>query len=161
MPNAKKPNAKKKMLQTIFKKDDQTMENRDSKWQICRSLENMWGVFLFKPRILAPADIIAARLFDFKTVAYLDFRFRECQRTTFLNIRAHKEKIDRAVLLATQNRIRYLYCVKFIDGFYVAEIDEKKAAAFPHYQEIYLGRPERTDYEIPTAIFKRAEEIEL
>lgn len=136
-------------------------DQKPNEWQICRDLEKIWNVALFKPRILAPASLIAVRRFDFMTIAYIDFRFRDCNSWQFNNFLAFKDKIDRAVYLASQNGIRYLYCIKFNDALLAAEIDEKQAAAFPFRRITRSGKPERTDYEIPIAIFKRAVEIEF
>lgn len=145
-------------------KDGEFRKDREDEWRIRHFLEDAWGVELFKARILSPSDFFAVRRFDLKTVAYVDLRFRNCRKTTYLEYYTGKEKLDRAIYLAAQNGIRFLFCIKFVEGVYTAEIDEPKAKTFmAGYNDRmnYPGRSTRTAYNIPIAIFKRATEIEF
>lgn len=145
-------------------KDGQYRRDREDEWRIRHVLEEAWGVELFKARILAPADFFAVRRFDLKTVAYVDLRFRNCRKGIYPEYYAGKEKLDRAIYLAAQNGIRFLFCIKFIDGLYTAEIDEARSKTFTAgYNErmAYPGRSARKAYQIPIAIFKRATEVEF
>jgi hypothetical protein len=156
MPSAKKPSARKKML-----KNGETGKGRRDDLMMARVLGEMWGVELFfPPWRFKPANFIAVRAFDFKTVAYIDLAYRDCSQKTFENFHAGKERLDRAIYLAAQNGFRYILCVRFTNGLFAAEIDQPILSTFES-KYIQINYSTKKIYEIPMSLFKKAAEIEF
>jgi hypothetical protein len=146
----------------MFKNQEPWKGRKDDPMMV-KVLQEMWGLELFfPPWRFRPANFIAVRPFDFKTVAYIDLAYRNCNQKTYENFRAGKEHLDRVIYLAAQNGFRYILCVRFTNGLFAAEIDQALLSTFESkYITDLTDRGIRKIYEIPMSLFKRAAEIEF